>query len=86
MDSMNSHTELSVVTAETKARQLGATVTFHKHLAHANNFPTRQAAKLFHDWLDERGYYIETTVNPETTIAYHAPIATTNVVLLRNHG
>lgn len=88
MDSMNSHTELSVVTAETKARQLGATVTFHRAVAVASNFPTLQSGLRFVDWLLDRGYSVsqEIAADRNIEVSYAAPIATTNIVLLRNQG
>lgn len=47
-----------VVTAEARARALGASVQFRLSCTRAHNFPTQAAARLFQTWLEERYYTV----------------------------
>lgn len=77
----NTSSELSVVTAETRAKELGATIVFYSTHTLALNFPTNGAAKLFVQWLDDRGYNIINVANDypgiedRTSVAYTMPNA-----------
>lgn len=74
--------DIPTVTAESYAKSLGANTKFLRHETLAYNFPTREAASLFYNWLKDRNYTVKIDAGRNIEVSYSAPIACSNVIRL----
>jgi hypothetical protein len=72
-------------TTEARLKQLGGSVTWYKYHAKAHNFPTRAAAELFRQLLEQKGYAftVHNKGDEGVSIHYHAPEPWNNVLCFK---